>query len=73
MLDIDPIIGIRRFREKFAAEHNYDIRAMSATLRRICEEHGHIGVSPATEVEWQPRSTSSCSEESPVVGGSTVV
>lgn len=73
MLDIDPIIGIRKFREKFAAEHHYDIRAMSATLRRISEEHGHIGVSPATEVLREPQSSSSCPEERPVAGNSTVV
>ena len=70
MRDIDPIIGIRKFREQFAAEHNYDIRAMSATLRRISEERGHITVSPPAEV---------CQEslpplaELPVVSHSTVV
>ena len=46
MPDVDPITGIRRFRERFAAEHNYDIRAMSATLRRISRELGHVTVSP---------------------------
>ena len=49
MRDIDPIIGIRKFREEFAAEHHYDIRAMSATLRRISDEHGHVTISPAQQ------------------------
>jgi len=46
MRDIDPIIGIRKFREEFAAEHHYDIRA---TLRRISDEHGRVTISPAQQ------------------------
>ena len=44
--DVDPIIGIRKFREEFAAEHDYDIPAIFATLRRIGEEQGHETGSP---------------------------
>ncbi len=73
MRDIDPIIGIRRFREQFAAAHDYDIRAMSATLRRISEEHGHSTVSPAAEADRESPCYPSPIAEPSAVGHSSPV
>lgn len=89
MRDVDPIIGIRRFREEFAAEHNYDIRAMSATLQRISDERGHVTIPPPDEASGLPVSAETSrwdvdptapttdsaplQQDLPVVGGSAIV